>query len=422
MTASVAAGPADRVPAVVLDVEMTEPLPTITPRDPGGRPVDKAWLLIRAGTEPLGRLILDIPDGGLLPADLETAIAAEFDAALRSRIGPGRAAPPFLARRAEVLRTAPPITVVVCTRDRPRQLARCLDSLRAQRYPRVRVLVVDNAPTTAATARVARAAGADYAVEHRPGLSHARNTAVERVPGEILAWLDDDEIADRYWLSEVARAFADHPEADVVSGPVIPAELATPAQVWFEQFGGHSKGRGFTPAVFSPLTAVQQSPFYPLPPFATGANMTFRPGVIERIGGFDPALGAGTPAMGGEDTRAFTEVLRRGGTIVYHPGALVRHAHRRDVEGLRRQLHGYGVGLTAYYTSLIVADPRVLPALLALLPTAARDLLGRNSRRTAGLGADFPSGLLRANRRGMVLGPLAYLRGRLRARGKTHHR
>ena len=170
-------------------------------------------------------------------------------------------------------------------------------------------------------------------MEPKAGLSFARNAAVAAAPGEILAWIDDDEYADPNWLAEVARALADHPEADVVSGVIVPAELETQAQLWFEQFGGHSKGRGFKPDVFSPATAHIQSPLYPLPPFGTGANMTFRPGVIERIGGFDTALGAGTPAMGSEDTLAFTQVLVGGGTIVYQPTAVTHHYHRRDLDG-----------------------------------------------------------------------------------------
>jgi GT2 family glycosyltransferase len=323
----------------------------------------------------------------------------------------------FLARREEVLRDAPPITVVVCTRERPAALATCLDSLLAQEYPRMRVLVVDNAPTSDATARVVAAReGVDYLCEPRPGLSRARNAAVAARPSEILAWIDDDEVADRYWLAEVARALADHPEADVVSGVIVPAELETPAQLWFEQFGGHSKGRGFTPAVFSPATAHIQSPLYPLPAFATGANMTFRPGVIERIGGFDTALGAGTPAMGSEDTLAFTRVLHGGGTIVYQPSAITRHYHRRDLDGLRRQMIGYGRGLTAAYTSLVLADPRVLVPLARLVPTALRDVFGTDGPRTATIRDDFPTVLLKVNRRAMVTGPFAYLQGRLRER------
>jgi GT2 family glycosyltransferase len=417
-----------RIPAIVRDLELSEPLPTIPARGPHGQRNERAWLLVRLFTEPIGSLLLDIPDAGLAEFDLSEAVDAEFGAAIEERFVDATAAAeagdpaPYLARRAEVLATAPPLTVVVCTREHPELLARCLDSLLAQQYPRFRVLVVDNAPTTSDTHQVAMAARrrgpVDYLLAERPGLSQARNRAVAACPGETLAWIDDDEVADPYWLSEIARALADHPEADVVSGVIVPAELETDPQLWFEQFGGHSKGRGFTPDVFSPATARRQDPLYPLPPFGTGANMTFRPGVIERIGGFDPALGAGTPAMGSEDTLAFTQVLRGGGTIAYQPTALVRHYHRADLAGLRTQLIGYGSGLTAAYTSLLLAEPRVLWSLLRLAPTAVQDLLGAGSLRVAGLQPDFPRELLQDNRRGMLRGPLAYLRGYRRARGR----
>jgi GT2 family glycosyltransferase len=140
--------------------------------------------------------------------------------------------------------------------------------------------------------------------------------------------------------------------------------------------------------------------------------MAFRPRVIERIGGFDTALGAGTPAMGSEDTLAFTQVLRSGGTIVYQPSAVVRHFHRRDLDGLRRQLVGYGTGLTAAYTALVRRNPLVLFPLARLIPAALRDLFASDSLRTATIRDDFPRELLSANRRGMLRGPRAYLAGR----------
>jgi GT2 family glycosyltransferase len=410
-------------PATVRDIELAEPFSAIPGVGPDGRRSDRAWLLVRLHTEPLGSLLLDLPRHGLTPAELSRAIDARFGAAIHTRLtspAPPSGLPPYLAERAEVLRTAPPITVVLCTRDRPRALGQCLDSLLRLAYPRFRVLVVDNAPSDNSTAEVVRAYAArgpvDYLVEPTPGLSFARNRAVAACPGEILAWIDDDETVDEHWLSELARALARHPEADVVSGVIVPAELETTAQLWFEQFGGHSKGRGFTPAVFSPATAARQHPLYPLPPFATGANMAFRPGVIEGIGGFDTALGAGTPARGSEDTQAFTKVLLRGGTIVYQPTAVVRHYHRRDLRGLHDQMVGYGTGLTAAYTSLLMADPKLVVPMVRLVPTALRDLFGSGGRSLGEVPTDFPAELLRANRRGMLAGPLAYLRGRWRTR------
>ena len=417
MTVSTVDAEVAAIPAVVRDVELSGALPALPATDARGRRVRQAWLVVRLFTEPLGLLALDVPEAGLSPIALARAVDERYGEAVRERLrGPRTQLPRYLATRAEILRDAPPVTVVVCTRERPEALARCLDSLLVQEYPRFRVLVVDNAPTSTATADVVRAKAlhgpVEYLVAREPGLSHARNAAVAAAPGEILAWTDDDVTPDPYWLSEVARGLAEHPEAGVVCGVVVPAELETPAQLWFEQFGGHSKGRGFTPALFSPATAHVQSPLYPLPAFGVGANMTFRPGVIESIGGFDPALGAGTRSMGSEDTLAFTQVLRAGGTIVYQPTALVRHYHRRDARSLYRQMVGYGTGLTAAYTSLLLADPRVLVGLLRLVPTAVRDLFGAGSLRVAGLGADFPADLLRANRRGMLRGPFAYLRSR----------
>ena len=423
--------PATVLPAVVLDLELAEPLPAVAAVAADGRRVEQAWVLVRLFTQPLGTVLIDVPAGGLTPADLAAAVETELGPVVRRRLGgpvpvgglTPASEPAFLARRRVVLATAPHITVVICTRERPGALARCLDSLLAQEYPGYRILVVDNAPVTGATAEVVRAAGrrgpVDYLVEPKGGLSFARNTAVAAAPGEILAWLDDDEYADPNWLAEVARALADHPEADVVSGVIVPAELETQAQLWFEQFGGHSKGRGFRPDVFSPRSAHRQSPLYPLPPFGTGANMTFRAGVIERIGGFDTALGAGTPAMGSEDTLAFTQVLVGGGTIVYQPSAITHHYHRRDLEGLHKQMVGYGAGLTAAYTSLLLRRPGLLWPLLKLAPGALRDLTSSDSLRVSTLQDDFPRELLKANRRGMIAGPRAYLRGRRAAKAKT---
>ena len=84
-----------------------------------------------------------------------------------------------LARVPEAGASAADVSVVVCTRDRPEALTRCLESLRSTR-PRPReILVVDNAPTSDATHRlVAAMSDVRYVRESRPGLSIARNTGV----------------------------------------------------------------------------------------------------------------------------------------------------------------------------------------------------------------------------------------------------
>jgi glycosyltransferase involved in cell wall biosynthesis len=432
MAASTASRPV--IAASVGEVELSRPLSDLSALDDRGRPAERAWLLVRLFTEPIGTLLVDLPDEGLPADDLADLVEDEFGARVRVRAAAAGApikpfdgtgvvsswTPPYLRERERILADAPPMTVVICTRENPVPLRRALASVLACRYPDFRVLVVDNAPTSDRTADVVREASArgpvEYAMEPRPGLSNARNHALEMVGDEVVAWTDDDAVVDPFWLAEIARGLDSHPEADVVCGPMLPAELETRAQLWFEEFGGHSRGRGLAPFVFGPATARLQSPLYPLPPFGTGANMAWRAGSARGIGGFDPALGAGTPAMGSEDTLAFTRILRAGGTIVYQPSAVIKHFHHRSFDELERRMAGYGTGLTAAYTALVRSDPLVLPALLRLVPMAVRDVFSSWGRRTATTGPDFPADVRTASLRGMLRGPWAYFQGRRRNR------
>jgi len=162
----------------------------------------------------------------------------------------------------------------------------------------------------------------------------------------------------------------------------------------------------FSAAVFS--QQGPQSPLYPLPPFGVGANMAFRREALAGIGGFDVALGAGTPALAGEDTLALTLILLAGYRIAYEPAALIRHHHRDDLDSLGRQLQGYGVGLTAFYAALLRHRPSVLLALLLLMPAAFGYL--RNGRGKRNAPRNLPDGLRLRQRWWMLTGPVAYMR------------
>jgi glycosyltransferase involved in cell wall biosynthesis len=416
----------------ILDVDLADGLEATPGVDAFGAPWTAAQVLVRMFTEPIGALNLPLSGEGLGAEQLALAISSELEDEVRSRMiscglpWAGRVpadglhplrTPPFLESRERVLAQAPSLTVAICTRGRPEGLSRLLSSLHAQDYPSLRVLVVDNAPLDDRARRVvgehSSQLDVSYVVEPRPGLSHARNRSIEASEGEIIAWVDDDEVCDRWWAAELARGFVEHPGADAVSGMILPAEIDTPAQLWFERYGGHSKGRGFTPEAFSPASRHAQSPLYPLPPFGTGACMAFRRGAIERIGRFDPALGAGTPTLAGEDAAAFSTLLFLGGTVVWQPTALVSHWHRREHGELLKLFHGYGRGLGAFYASMIARHPESVGELVLLIPRALRDLSAPDGPRLGGIGEDFPRDLLRTRRSGLLQGPAMYIRARL---------
>lgn len=409
-------------PAQMVEAELTRPLPALHPDEERQR----AWVLTRLHTEPVGACVLPVPHGGLTPDQLAAALWRQVREIVQERyqasglpqpdtlpgtgLGDAPGEWPFSRRRAEVLAEAPFISVVLCTRDRAEQLRACLRWLERQQYPRFEVVVVDNAPHgEAVRSAVAAWRGAmpcRYVAEPRAGLSWARNAGAASAAGEIVAFLDDDEEPDRHWLAGLAGGFARSAGIGAVTGMILPARLDTPAQELFELAGGHSMGRGFTAAVFSP--DGPQSPLFPLPPFGAGGNMAFRREVLARIGGFDVALGAGTPARGGEDSLALTLTLLAGYRIAYEPAAFVRHTHYPQLDGLARQWHGYGTGLTAYYAALLRHRPGVLPQLIGLLPAAARYLRPANGNQPGVMG--LPATVRRRQRRGMISGPLAYVR------------
>lgn len=420
---SVASALEDFSPAHMMDLELTEPLPTVTY---DGRH-KRVWILGRLHTEPVGVCIVSLDQRDLTPDQLGALIWPEFCEPVGKRFaaaglprpsglgGEGLKADParwpFLMRRQATLAAAPFISVIICTRDRPVLLQACLDCLSRQVYPRFEVVVVDNAPVSDAVRTLVTAGRGGlplrYVAEPRAGLSWARNAGIAASSGEIIAWLDDDEEPDSHWLAGIAGGFAHSDDIGCVTGMVLPARLDTRAQELFEQLGGYWKGRGFSSAIFS--RHGPQSPLYPLPPFGVGANMAFRREVIACIGGFDVALGTGTPTLSGEDTLALTLVLLAGYRIAYEPMALTRHHHRQDLESLGRQLQGYGVGLTAYYSALVRHRPNVLPSLLGVVPSAVGYLRGAKTAATTPP-LDLPPGLKVRRRRWMLMGPVVYAR------------
>ena len=328
-------------------------LPDVPPCTQG-----EQWVLVRMHGEPLG--IIYAPASGCTAAELRRLAVGSLEPAiarhqLGDHLGSQPAAlddlmsiAPCCPRRASAPRSA--VTVAVCTRDRARQLAACLDALISLDYPSplLDIVVVDNASTDTSTRDlVARYRGVRYVCEPRPGLDNARNRAIAEARGDILAYTDDDVVVDPGWARAVARAFEEEPHAMCVTGLVVPDEIDTQAQLLFERYGGF--GRGFARAVYrAGATSRAVRDFGGTGRFGTGANMAFRMQLFAAHGTFDPALDVGTPANGGGDLEMFLRVLKAGHALVYEPAAVVRHRHRRTYAELRTQIANNGVGFYAY--------------------------------------------------------------------------
>jgi glycosyltransferase involved in cell wall biosynthesis len=247
----------------------------------------------------------------------------------------------------------PPISVVVCTRDRVLSLERTLQSLARQDYPDFEVIVVDNCSRDDGVRRVVERSGFRYAYQEHPGLDWARNKGIQEARHAIVAFIDDDALATPGWLRGLAFGFSDL-EVMAVTGLVLPAELESPAQMDFESYGGMSKG--FTSFTIRKEKVPGQAILW-ASGWGVGTNMAFRKELFEAIGNFDVALDVGTPTGGGGDIEYFFRCVDAGYTLRYEPAALVRHVHRRDKASLDRQVYYNGCSFPAYLITIAGNNP-----------------------------------------------------------------
>ncbi|PRY67030.1 glycosyl transferase family 2 [Glaciihabitans tibetensis] len=416
-------------PTRIVQIDLDDPLPTLSADERYRAAMVIGW---RHGV-PCGSVTVDLgQDPAVVRAQLE-ALRADTQSVETPEAVPDAA--------------LPSISVVVPTMfERPDDLVVLLKAFTALEYPRVEFLLVDNRrsiphpdplPALVATEPRLRIVRAE-----RPGISSARNAGLAAATGDVVAFTDDDVRVEPDWLRAIGSRYVREPELDAVTGLVLPAELERPAQIYFERYyGGFYSERIFAPLSVqarpgqsgllrnSVMTvwntageSVREFSVYGAGAFATGANMTYRRSALERLGGFDLALGTGTPARGGEDLATVISLLWNGGRIGYEPSSVVHHRHRRELDELLSQMHGNGIGFTAMLTSLLIHDRRHVAALAAGVPSAFFRMRRQNAEKLraqepaahepAALDPHFPRELMTREMRAYPRGPLAYLRSR----------
>ena len=189
------------------------------------------------------------------------------------------------------------------------------------------------------------------------------------------------------------------------TGLVLPAELWTDAQRVFESYG-NGMSKGTSEKVFCP-EHMSSEEFIRSQDVGVGTNMAYRRSVLQDLGGFDTALDVGTPSCGGGDLDMLHRVLVSRRSIAYQPSAVVRHRHRRDMEGLMRQIQNNGRSYGVYLMKLWREGNVPKSALLWFSTwTWGRWLLGRPIQKLVGR-HHLPMRMLTAELRGALSAPKA---------------
>lgn len=251
-----------------------------------------------------------------------------------------------------------PISVVICTCDRPDTIGRAVRSVLDQEYRHFEVVVMDQSRSDATERAVTGAVGDDARLRYvrlaERGLSLAYNRGADQARHELLAFTDDDCVAPAGWLAAIATGFAEHPDVGLIYGQVLGP---------LEEDAGRESG-GEIPTLGIPkLERLSRKDGFRV--FGMGADFAAKRSLVLRLGGFDEVLGGGGPLQSAQDFDFAFRVYRDGGAILLDPRVIVHHYGFRSHADWPATVGSYGVGVGGFIFKHVRVGDAYATALLA---------------------------------------------------------
>jgi glycosyltransferase involved in cell wall biosynthesis len=206
------------------------------------------------------------------------------------------------------------ISVIINTKNRPHQLQRCIKSIRANAYEPYEIVIIDQS-STPVKLNVEPASIQYHHLKSR-GLGISRNEGIKHATGEVVAFIDDDCVADTCWLSSIARFFDKNPHVYAVFGSSLPHEP-----------NAHPLEKCVSVYTQGQLMVINQEKDVNFAKLL-GNNMAFRKRAFLKVGGFHAWLGAGNTFSGSaEESEMVYRLISRRLPIALNPKMIVYHDH-----------------------------------------------------------------------------------------------
>jgi mycofactocin system glycosyltransferase len=220
----------------------------------------------------------------------------------------------------------PSVTVIIPVRNRPREIAACLQSLSRLEYSRekIEIIVIDDASDDGTPDVISTFPVQFIALKERRQASFCRNLGAQKARGDILAFLDSDCVADPLWLRELIPAFSD-PSGGAVGG-------AVDAYYTKKGLDCYEKVKSSLNMGSWAKSSHEMNPFFYLP----SCNLLVRRALFLLLQGFKEDMHVG------EDVDFCWKLQDEGHRIEYRPVGTVYHRHRNTIRGFCARRFDYG--------------------------------------------------------------------------------
>ncbi len=200
------------------------------------------------------------------------------------------------------------VSIIIATSNRYRLLENTLTSLEFQSFRDFEVVLIcikiDNQ-----LREIASRFGANLYEDGGKGRCYARNLGIEKSKGEIIVILDDDVVLDKDWLKLIMKTFALNSNIGGVGG--LPINIKNNIKS-LRPFINKMQG----------LSRWEDTGFRYRVNYLSGCNMAFNREILLRVNGFDENFYG--PSCG-EDADICLRVIKEGFSLIFEPGAKVKH-------------------------------------------------------------------------------------------------
>lgn len=232
-------------------------------------------------------------------------------------------------------------SIVVCTHNRADLLTDCVDSLLKQTIDKSRfeIIIVDN-NSTDNTEEIAQRFSKNhnnikYFKETITGYSAPRNCGWKNATGNIVAYIDDDEIASPDWLKSIEKAFQMEEKPDIIGGICLPKYDVDPPDWFTESMGGTNKNR--QKGILNQRTDS----------YLGCGNIALKKEVLEKLNGFSNDFNTNNGfLMMGEDTDICQRAIKAGFKLYYDPDIKIYHRMNQnnyDIENRKQKAEKTGM-------------------------------------------------------------------------------